>query len=944
MKINYHKIAQKWQKKWEKAKIFEANISKKRKFFITVPYPYVNGGMHLGAGFTFLRGDVYARFKRMQGFNVLFPQGFHATGQPILGAVERLRQGDKTQIETFKLYGASDRDLENFKKFGPAFTARYWMKRWIEDLKLAGYSADWRRTFITAITPQYNRFIEWQYNTLKKKGYVTQGTHPVIWCSHCKSPTGDHDRLKGEGESPIEYILIKFKLDEKILPCGTLRPETVYGVTNIWVIPSEDYVEAEVNGEKWIISKACAEKLKDQLKKVKIVGKIRGDTLIGKEVENPVNKEKVPILPATFVDPFSATGIVMSVPAHAPYDWICLYELQNNPSQLARYGIELKEKVKKIKPISLIKLEGYGEFPAVEICEKMGIKSLKERERLDLATSEIYKKEFHQGILKEVFGEDSGKKVFEVKEKLTRKFVEGKIAEIMWETSGVVICRCTTRCHVKILENQWFLKYSDEKWKEKVKEWIEKIKFYPEEVRQQFLNTVNWLTDKACTRKSGLGAPLPWDKEWIVETLSDSTIYMAFYTIARIINEKKVKAEKLTDEVFDYVFLGKGNLKEVSGNSGLSENIIEEMRKEFEYFYPVDLRTSGKDLIQHHLTFYIFHHVAIWENEKYWPRAIAVNGFVEVGGQKMSKSLGNILPLRELIKNYGPDIVRINIVSSNEGLDDANWKEEAIPSFEERFEFLIDLAKNYKKAKRAKSKNVDYYVQSKMQKIISDTTENFENLKFRSATQSALFEAINEIKFYIERCSGIRNCNKKVLKYFLSVTSRLLAPLAPHICEEIWHMLGYKKFVSVSEWPKVEKKLINEKSELAEEMIIQTLEDVKSIERILETKAKEVKIIVAPSWKFEVYKKVLENKEKSFEKILKIVKKEEIEYAKKLFQKIKQIPSQFLSKKEQLRIFEEAKSYFERKLECKVTIEEAEKSKVEKAKSADVLKPAIFIK
>jgi leucyl-tRNA synthetase len=441
-----------------------------------------------------------------------------------------------------------------------------------------------------------------------------------------------------------------------------------------------------------------------------------------------------------------------------------------------------------------------------------------------------------------------------------------------------------------------------------------------------------------------LGTPLPWDREWIVETLSDSTIYMAFYTIARIINEKKVKAEKLTDEVFDYVFLGKGNLEEVSKNSGLSENIIEEMRKEFEYFYPVDLRTSGKDLIQHHLTFYIFHHVAIWENEKYWPRAIAVNGFVEVEGQKMSKSLGNILPLRELIEKFGPDIVRINIVSSNENLDDANWKEDTIPSFEERFEFLIDLAKNYKKAKRAKLKNVDYYVQSKIQKIISDTTENFENLRFRSATQSALFEAINEIRFYIERCGGIKNCNKKVLKYFLSVVSRLLAPLAPHICEEIWHMLRYKKFVSISEWPKVEKNLINKKSELAEEMIIQTLEDIKSIEKILGTKAKEVKIIVAPSWKFDVYRKVLENKERSFEEILKIVKKEEIEYAKKLFQKIKQIPSQFLSKKEQLRIFKEARDYFERKLDCKVTIEEAEKSKVEKAKNADVLKPAIFIK
>jgi len=198
MVMDFKKIEKKWQKRWKKAKIFEANASDKPKFFITIPYPYLNGAPHIGAGFTFFRGDVYARFKRMQGFNVLYPQAFHATGEPILGTVERLKQNDTAQIETFKLYGATDEDLENFKKKGAKFVAKYWMKKWIEDLKLAGFSIDWRRTFITTtMTPTYSRFIEWQYNTLRKKGYVVQGTHPVIWCPHCKSPTGDHDRLEG---------------------------------------------------------------------------------------------------------------------------------------------------------------------------------------------------------------------------------------------------------------------------------------------------------------------------------------------------------------------------------------------------------------------------------------------------------------------------------------------------------------------------------------------------------------------------------------------------------------------------------------------------------------------------------------------------------------------------------------------------------------------------
>ena len=90
--MDLKKIEKKWQKKWKSKRLFEANPRKGKKFFITFPYPYVNGAPHIGAAFSAFRCDVCARFKRMQGFNVLYPQGFHATGEPILGAVERLKK------------------------------------------------------------------------------------------------------------------------------------------------------------------------------------------------------------------------------------------------------------------------------------------------------------------------------------------------------------------------------------------------------------------------------------------------------------------------------------------------------------------------------------------------------------------------------------------------------------------------------------------------------------------------------------------------------------------------------------------------------------------------------------------------------------------------------------------------------------------------------------
>jgi leucyl-tRNA synthetase len=833
-KINLQKIDNKWQKRWEKAKIFESNVDKKRKkFFITIPYPYVNGAPHIGAGFTFIRGETYARFKRMQGFNVLYPQSFHATGEPILGTIERVRKNDKSQIETFKLFGATDKDIKNFVKNGPEFTAKYWKAKWIDVLKMTGFSVDWRRTFITTpMTPQYSRFIEWQYNRLKKKGYVIQGTHPVIWCPNCQSPTGDHDRLKGEGESPIEYVLIKFKLDSgEIIPCGTLRPETIYGVTNLWVNPDVDYVGVKVDGETWIISREAAEKLKDQLKKVEILQEIHGRELIGKFVENPVVKDKIIILPADFVDPTAATGMVMSVPSHAPYDWIGLVDLQKDEEQLKEFELD-PIVVKNIKPISLIKTEGFGEQPAIEICQKMNIQNQKEKEKLDEVTALLYKKEFHSGVLKDNTPY-VGRKVSEIKDELIREFREKKIVDIMWECTSQVVCRCTTACHVKILENQWFLKFSDQEWKDKVKQCIGQMKFFPEEVRSQFLNTVDWLKEKACTRKTGLGTPLPWDKSWKIETLSDSTIYMAFYTIARIINEKKVDASKLTDEVLDYIFLGQGNPKQLAKKVKLNEKIIKGMHEEFDYFYPVDLRTSGKDLVQNHLTFYLFHHTAIWDDSKYWPKVIGVNGFVNVHGTKMSKSLGNVIPLKDLVEAIGADLVRINIAASNEELNDADWRDESVIGYKSKMQLLFEVVNDLKKAKRKSLNEIDLFLQTKIQEHIKNATENYEVMKFRSASQHALFNATNDLKWYVDRVGGFKNCNKKILVESLHTIIKMISPFVPHMAEEFWEKSGGKGFVSVAEWPKFDEKKIDKNAVQLEEIFKKTIEDLRNVIKLV---------------------------------------------------------------------------------------------------------------
>ena len=93
--IDFHAIADKWQRRWAEAKIFEADPDPSRpKFFVTFPYPYMSGPLHVGHGYTSVRVDVIARYKRMRGFNVLFPQGWHATGGPIVASALRVRERD----------------------------------------------------------------------------------------------------------------------------------------------------------------------------------------------------------------------------------------------------------------------------------------------------------------------------------------------------------------------------------------------------------------------------------------------------------------------------------------------------------------------------------------------------------------------------------------------------------------------------------------------------------------------------------------------------------------------------------------------------------------------------------------------------------------------------------------------------------------------------------
>jgi leucyl-tRNA synthetase len=330
---------------------------------------------------------------------------------------------------------------------------------------------------------------------------------------------------------------------------------------------------------------------------------------------------------------------------------------------------------------------------------------------------------------------------------------------------------------------------------------------------------------------------------------------MAYYTIAHILNEKKIGPEQLPDEVFDFILLGKGTLRDAVKASGVPSAIIKKMRSEFDYWYPVDMRNSAKELIQNHLTFYIFHHTAIFD-EKKWPRTISVNGYVNVEGEKMSKSKGNFLPLKNLINIYGADLVRINIAASAEGMDDADWRAENIPSCKSRLEYVAELVSGLKTAERKKTAEIDVWLIGELQKVVADTTAAFDGMRFRSGVQRCLFDATNALKWYMKRVGGIKGAHKKTLQAVVSAVVRMLCPITPHVSEELWAKLG-KGFAVSAKWPAADAKLINKNVEGSEELIKKTLADVDTIVKLVAKKgvtAKKATLFVARTKMFPVPK------------------------------------------------------------------------------------------
>ncbi len=857
--LDFAAIERKWQEAWANARLFEADaLPGKRKWYGNVPYQYMNGYLHLGHATSFLRAEFQARYRRMAGYNVLFPQAFHCTGLPILGAATRIAEGDATQIGILRSMGIPDAEISKFAD--PMHWIQVFPQAAMDHLRGLGAAVDWRRSFITTyLNPPYDAFVRWQFRRLKEGGYVRIAKHPVIWCPKDQAPIGDHDRLEGEGETPQEFTLLKFLMaDGRILVAATIRPETVYGQTNIWVDPDAEYVVARVGAEQWILNPTAAAKLGEQGKAVSVEATVRGADLVGQEGIAPAINRAIPVLPGSFIDQGRGTGIVTSVPSDAPDDYVALREVQADDTLLDKYGLD-KEKIRAIQPVPIIKTPGFGPLPAKEVVERMGIRSQREKEKLAAAKAEVYKSGFYQGVMNENCGSYAGLRVEIAKEEVRKELLASGRADTMYEPSGEVVCRCATRAIVKVVEDQWFLAYADPAWKAKVHDALSKMTLYPEGVRKQFDHVVDWLQDWACAHHKGLGTKLPWDDHWVIESLSDSTMYMAYYTIAHALQGGKLRSEvpwaaQVGDAFFDYVFLGTGDAAAAAAGTGVTSDVVEALRREFAYWYPFDLRNTGKDLIQNHMAFCLFAHTALFP-EALWPRGYGINGFVQMAGMKMSKSRGNTVYIRDALQEWGADIVRATVANAGDGVDDPNLEKGFAAAIRERLEDWAAFATKPHPT-RSDRRGIDAWFLSVLSRTVSATAASMEAMNYKAAFRSGFFDLQGAWSWYLRRSENRPHAD--VLARFVEVQTKLLAPFTPHLCEEVWQRLGRAPFLSVAPYPEADSSQIDVRAEAGEALLEATLDDIREILKVTRLKPKRVALYVAPAWKARVRALALE--------------------------------------------------------------------------------------
>jgi leucyl-tRNA synthetase len=920
------KIEKKWQKKWQEDEIFQVEMdTNKDKYYVLEMYPYPSGKLHMGHLRNYTIGDCFARFKRMNGFNVIYPMGYDSFGMP----------AENAAID----HGANPEEWTNNN-----------IKAMKAQQKQIGLSYDWTRE-IYSHDPNYYKWDQWFFLRMLEKGLAYKEDSYVNWCPECATVLANEQAQGGkcwrcnsdveqkflsqwflkirdyaeellEGLDMVEWpekvkimqrnwigrsegTTIKFPVigEERTIDIFTTRPDTLYGVTFMVFAPEHPWVRQWIKGTKYeekfnFFYKEVMKQNKFERTDIDIEKK---GMFIGKYAVNPMTQEEVPIYVGNFVVYEYGAGAVMAVPGHDQRDFEFAKEY-DIPIKVVIQPYDYKlnsEKMTRAYEGNGI-LDNSGEFNGME-----------NRTAIDAITEKLEEKGMGKATI-------------------NYKLRDWGISRQRYWGCPIPIIYCND-CGVIPVP------YED-------------LPVYlPEDV--QFTGAGNPLkTSKSfvniqCPK---CGNPAKRETDTMDTFIDSSWYFFAFCDPPSLENELPYNKK-----IINYW----GNVDQYIG--GIEHAIMHLIYARFFTKVSRDL-----DLHDHDEPFQkLLTQGMINKAHPYCPNCDRFAMKAEMHDKKckfcdakyvlksvkMSKSYGNTVDPNEIIEKYGADAARFFILFGASPKSSLEWSEEGV-GFSSKFikntyKVLAKDPPEFRKSKNVRDNLIKFY----LNKTIKDITESLSELKIRDAVNS-IIQFTSELKNYKEE-----TVNLEIFNECRESLTLLLHPIVPHITEEIWDIIGKEPYISLEKWPIYDKKILTDKNDFEWNLLNNITEDIKNIQQVLNKDSiSEINIFIGADWKYRFYHKLmtlLENTRNQGKIMNKLMKNPEFkphgqfisQSVNDVLKNIGKYPKFCLSSEEEYQFFKDIKSILENTFNTTVYISYETNSKEKKAAKAFPGRPSILI-
>ncbi|RPI36006.1 MAG: leucine--tRNA ligase [Nitrospiraceae bacterium] len=760
-RFDHRKVEPKWQKYWQERQLYTtAADASAKKFYCLEMFPYPSGKIHMGHVRNYAIGDVIARYKRMQGYNVLHPMGWDSFGMPAENAA--IKHGVHPSKWTH----------ENIS----------YMKSQLNKL---GLSYDWDRE-VTTCSPEYYRWNQWFFIKMLEKGLAYRKTSYVNWCHSCATVLANEqvidekcwrcdsivvqkeleqwflkithyaeellsatDELAGWPEKVVvmqknwigksQGLEVDFRIDgmDESIRIFTTRPDTLFGATFLCLSPNHPLTE------KLVSDKAGLEKITAHYgKEDEKIGLNTGHFCI-----NPVNDEKIPVYVANFVLMEYGTGAIMSVPAHdqRDFDFAAAYNLP------VRVVIEPEEAGAKARTQADKPEEAYEDAGVMVNSGKYtGLKSDEGKEQISAYIEE-------KGL---------GKKV------VNYRLRDWGISRQRYWGTPIPVVYCGTCGIVPVPEKDLPVILPED------------VKFTgtggsPLQESESFLNT-------ACPTCGGKARR----ETDTMDTFVDSSWYFVAYCFSR-------------------------------GSLGFNSE-LQTPNPELSYWMPVDQYVGGVEHAVLHLLYSRFFTRVIRDlgligySEPF--KNLLTQGMVIKDGAKMSKSKGNVVDPDYLIDRYGSDTSRLFSLFAAPPERDLDWSDKGVEGAYRFLNRIWGLVFRMKKALEAVSPSggnspalevvsvAGRGLLRKTHQTIKKVTTDIEREYHFNTAIAALMELVNEMNSFEPKDAQ----DMQIMKFAVENTLLLLSPFTPHITEELWSHIGNLSSISEKSWPVWDEEMVKE--------------------------------------------------------------------------------------------------------------------------------------